>query len=80
MNNWIDVNERLPTLSERVLIFDESNNSGEIQIARYICDPINGVRCYWGYTHTFTDRPKNVIYWKPLPRAPKYERKLLEIE
>ena len=63
---WISVEERLPEIEQRVLVFCRSRMyKKHITVSTYTRDYSYIRRCYW------SRRVKEVTHWMPLPEPPE---------
>lgn len=67
---WISVNDRLPEMYKRVLVFSEHHGHKTIYIMKRIphdhAAPDNGK---WHWSNVVNDN--EITYWMPLPKMPK---------
>jgi len=57
MNQWINVNNKLPKINQKVLIYEEINGKGSFAIARYLSFKKLGDKQY------FADKLRRGKYW-----------------
>jgi len=77
MNNWINVNDRLPTIGDEVLIIDNDSSVGIAFLNKglkwYEAQTWTFVSGDWGHYDNDTEVDNKVTHWQPIPEAPSEE-------
>jgi hypothetical protein len=77
MNEWIDVNERLPATGGTYLVVFETVNMGdrftsvgEFDINYKHWEMVQSMREYPSQEYLFSDYSMKITHWMPLPKPP----------